>query len=45
MTQDIEISDQDVPIETLEAIKKAVKSYKKLIKKLRKKEEITEVTE
>ncbi len=45
MTQDIEISDQDVPIETLDAIKKAVKSYKKLIKKLRKKEEITELTE
>lgn len=45
MTQDIEIYDQDVPIETLEAIKKAVKSYKKIVKKLRKKEETHEIIE
>jgi len=45
MTQDLEISDQDVPIETFEAIKKSVKSYKKLIKKYRKKEESFEMSE
>ena len=33
MTQNLEISEKDVPKETLEFIKKSVKIYKKLIKK------------
>jgi GTPase SAR1 family protein len=43
MTQDLEISDSDLPKETLELIKKSTKSYKKLVKKYRKKEEISEI--
>ena len=45
MTHNLEILDTDVPKETHELIKKAVKSYKKLVKKSRKKEEISEISE
>lgn len=45
MTQNLEIPDNGVPKETLELIKKSVKSYKKLIRKSRKKEEISEISE
>lgn len=45
MTQNLEISEYDIPKESLELIKKLVKSYKKLVKKSRKKEEISEISE
>lgn len=45
MTYNLEIPDNVVPKETLELIKKAVKSYKKLVRKSRKKEEIPETSE
>ncbi|MFX0000262.1 MAG: GTP-binding protein [Candidatus Hodarchaeota archaeon] len=43
MTQNIEISEDDIPKETIELIKKSVKSYKRIFKRYRKKEEITEI--
>lgn len=43
MIQDLEIPEENVPKETLELIKKSVKSYKKIVKKYRKKEEISEI--
>jgi len=45
MIQDLEIHEEDLPNETLELIKKSTKSYKKLIKKYRKREEISEIIE
>ncbi|MFX0105423.1 MAG: ADP-ribosylation factor-like protein [Candidatus Hodarchaeota archaeon] len=45
MTQDLEIPENDIPKETLELIKKSVKSHKKLVKKYRKREEISEILE
>ncbi len=45
MIQDLEIYEDDLPNETLELIKKSIKSYKKLIKKYRKREEISEIIE
>ena len=45
MTQDLEIPDSALPKETLNLVKKAVKGYKKLVKKSRKKEEIPEILE
>ncbi|MFX1567153.1 MAG: ADP-ribosylation factor-like protein [Promethearchaeota archaeon] len=45
MIQDLEIHDEDIPIETQELIKKSSKGYKKLVKKYRKREEITEMIE
>jgi len=45
MTHNLEIPDNDVPKETHELIKKAVKSYKKLVRKSRKKEEMPETSE
>ena len=45
MIQDLEIPEENVPKETLELIKKSVKSYKKIVKKYRKKEEISEILE
>ncbi len=45
MIQDLEIHEDDLPDETLELIKKSIKSYKKLVKKYRKSEEISEIIE
>ena len=45
MTQDLEIPEDNVPKETLELIRKSVKTYKKLVKKYRKREEISEILE
>ncbi len=45
MTQNLEIPDDNVPKETHELIRKSLKSYKKLVRKYRKKEEISEVLE
>ena len=40
MTRDLEITDDDLPKETHELIKKSIKEYKKIAKKLRKKEDL-----
>jgi GTPase SAR1 family protein len=45
MIQDIEINEEDIPVETQELIKKSMKGYKKLVKKYRKREEISEMIE
>ncbi|MFW9819251.1 MAG: ADP-ribosylation factor-like protein [Candidatus Thorarchaeota archaeon] len=45
MTQKIQISENDLPKETLELIKKSVKTYKRVTKKLLKKEELPGVSE
>lgn len=45
MIQNLEILEKTLPKETLELIKRSVKSYKKLVKKSRKKEEIDEISE
>ena len=45
MIQDLEILEEDLPDETLELIKKSIKSHKKLVKKYRKREEISEILE
>jgi GTPase SAR1 family protein len=45
MIHDLEIHEDDIPKETLELIKKSIKSHRKLIKKYRKREEITEIIE
>ncbi|MFX0024565.1 MAG: ADP-ribosylation factor-like protein [Candidatus Hermodarchaeota archaeon] len=45
MTQKIEIPEINLPKETLELIKKSVKSYKKITRKLSKKEELSDVSE
>ena len=42
MVQDMEISEEEIPIEILEQIKKSVRIFKKKIRKSRKKEEISE---
>ena len=42
MIQDIEVSEDDVPFEILELIKKSVKTYKKRFRKSRKKDETTD---
>jgi GTPase SAR1 family protein len=41
MVQNLEIEDEDIPAETHEHINNLVKSFKKIIKKIRNKEEIT----
>jgi GTPase SAR1 family protein len=45
MTQEIEIPESNLPKETLELIKKSVKSYKRFTRKFSKKEELTEDSE
>lgn len=45
MTQKIEIPENNLPKETLELIKKSVKTYKKSARKSHKKEELHEITE
>ncbi len=40
MIQNLEIEDEDIPAETHEYINNSVKSFKKIIKKIRKKEEV-----
>ena len=40
MIQDLEIEDEDIPHETHDHIRNSVKSFKKIIKKIRKKEEV-----
>jgi GTPase SAR1 family protein len=45
MTHDLEISENDLPKETLELIKKSVKNYKKIVKRYHKKEEIADILE
>ncbi|KKL46994.1 hypothetical protein LCGC14_2339990, partial [marine sediment metagenome] len=44
MVQDLEIPEDDLPIEILELIKKSVKILKKQIRKYRKKDEISQIT-
>ncbi len=44
MVQDLEIPEDDLPIEILELIKKSVKTFKKRSKKYSKKDEISEIT-
>ena len=41
MIQDLEIEDEDIPKETHYLVKNSVKNFKKIIKKIRKKEETT----
>ncbi|UCC18337.1 MAG: hypothetical protein JSV62_09490 [Promethearchaeota archaeon] len=45
MTQNLEIQEDDIPDETQELIRKSVKSYKKILKKYRKGEEVSEILE
>ncbi len=45
MTQKMKIPENDLPKETLDLIKKSIKTYKKITKKLHKKEELHEVSE
>ena len=45
MTQKIKIPEKDLPKETLDLIKKSIKTYKKVTKKLHKREELHEVSE
>ncbi|MFX0035570.1 MAG: ADP-ribosylation factor-like protein [Candidatus Hermodarchaeota archaeon] len=45
MTQDIEISEEDIPKEALDYIKKGIRNYRRQIRRIRKREEITEIIE